>query len=241
VTGPADPSMDDLHARLAAIETDLDAGCYRPGPWERFLRQLRNRPRDERSALASDVSRVSEKLHRRQARRTMGVRAAVALELAATAAGAVLLWVGIRAGSNLAALTAAAIWMTTFQPLCKLGAGALLGVRYAHAYVWGVEPRFKMHYGTYIAASRSARIGLHLSGTVGSPLALWIVSELTGSRLPLASTLCAAAFWVVVGINVIPFLGALCGLRRLGRLSLALTSSGAAAAELREAFTGGSA
>ncbi len=77
--------MEDLHARLATIETDLDTGRYRPGQWESFLRVARNRPRCERVAVQGDVNRVSMKLHRRSGPRTTSVLAGVTLEVMATA------------------------------------------------------------------------------------------------------------------------------------------------------------
>lgn len=228
--------MDDLRAQLEAIERALDAGQYRPGPWERFLRLARNRTRRERQALAADVSRVSEKVHRRGGLRTVSVGAGVALELAATALGGLFLALGIRLALNVGVLLAGAIWITTFEPLVKIAVGLVLGIRYDYAYLRGGEPRFKMRHGTCLAAPRATRIALHLSGTVGSPLAAWLVGRIAGPFLRLGGTICRVAVWVLVGVNVALFSAALAGRRRLGPLRLRISSGGVAGAELREAL-----
>ncbi len=228
--------MEDLRAELEAIEHALDAGLYRPGPWERLLRQARRRPRGERRALAADVSRVSEKVHRRAGPRAVSVGTGVALEVAATSVGGILLAAGLRLGSDAAVVLAGALWITTFEPLVKIAVGLAVGVRYDYAYLRSGEPRFKMRYGTYLAAPRAARIAFHLSGTVGSPLAAWLVGRIAAPSLPLSESICLAAFWVLGGLNVLFFGAAVLGLRRLGPLRLGIASGGVAGVELREAF-----
>ena len=121
--------MSDLRRKLEAIEADIEAGRYRQGPWGEFVRQLRQRPSGERLAFAADVSRVSRKLHSRNGRRRLPVSAGVGLELLATVAGGVLLAIGLARGWDLVVLAAAAVWVTTFQPLAKLLVGTALGVR----------------------------------------------------------------------------------------------------------------
>jgi hypothetical protein len=231
----ADSELPELYKRLATIEDDVDGGRYRPGPWESLLRTLRERPRAEREEIADAVARVSRKLHMRGGRRTIEVGSAITVELAATIAGAVLLIVAFATGSNLIAIVSASIWATTFQPLIKFACGRALGVRYDYAYLYGLEPRLKMDFGSYIAAPRAARITLHLSGTVGSPLAVWIVWLLLPPGMTLARNLCWYAMWVLIGINVVTLLFALAGIRRLGGFRMRDSSSGAAAAEMREA------
>jgi hypothetical protein len=224
-----------LTQQLERIEAALDRGVYRPGPWAAFLRDAASRSAAERAAVAGDVSRVSDKLHLRQARRTLSFGTAITLELAATAVGGVLLAAGLAGVSTLPVLVAAAVLTTTLQPLVKVSAGRSLGIRYSYAYIRGIEPRFKMRYGTYLAAPRWKRISLHLSGTVGSLLALWLVRRLALPQLPATAAVCGVAFWIVAGMNVIPFLAGLAGLRRLGPVGPTnSTSGGAAALELRE-------
>jgi len=228
--------MDDLRNQLMAIEADLDAGAYRVGAWNEFLRRARRRPQPERHVLTGDVSRVSRKLHARNGLQTVSLRAGIALELLATAAGGAALAIGRAEGSIIAVVVAAVIWVTTFQPLVKACVGALLGVRYEYVYLRGIEPRFKMRYGTYLAAPRWARIVVHLSGTVGSPLAAWLLAKL--ARLAPAATICMALFWAAAALNALLFSAALIGLHRIGPIKLSTTSGGAAAWELREMLTG---
>ncbi len=227
---------NELRERLLAIEADLDAGRYRPGPWAQWLRLARRRPISERQALAADVSRVSRKLHARDGLRTVSVAAAIGAELLATAAGGALLWLARVLGSNLVALAGAGLWITTFQPLIKVSVGTLLGVRYDYVHLRNAEPRFKMRYGTYLAAPRWRRVVLHLAGNVGSPLAAWLVSRMMDPQLPLASGLCLAVFWLTLASNALFFFGALAGLGRIGPLKVGTTSGGASGLELREAL-----
>jgi hypothetical protein len=75
---------------------------------------------------------------------------------------------------------------------------------------------------------------LLFSGTVGSLLALWLVWSLVLPKLPTTAAVCGVAFWIVVGMNVGPFLAGLAGVRRLGPIGPTnSTSGGAAALELR--------
>jgi hypothetical protein len=230
------PGFEELRARIAVIERDIDGGRYRPGPWADLLGVLRNRPNNLRSALAADLSRVSRKLHLRRPRRTIPVRAGIWIEIAASVIGAVLLAYAIAFGSNGAAIATMAIWVMSLQPLLKVGVGTVLGVGYDYVYLNGLEPRFKMTFGSYLAAARWKRIVLHMSGMVGSPLGAIIVAQVAAGRLRFASIVSAAAFWIVVAINVIPMIAATSGVRRLGPIKTGEGSCGAAGIELREAL-----
>jgi len=229
------PSAASLAGRLAEIERDLDAGRYRPGPWQALLTELRSRPRAERVALAQGISRVSDKLHAREPKRRISFAAGVLAELVFTILGAALLAWGVRHHLGWPAVLVAIIWTMTLQPLVKILVGALIGVRYSYAYLMGVEPRFKMRYGTYIAAPRGARILFHLSGAVGSPLGSWLPIPFLAPDLHAARIFCWVLFGVNVLINVVPFFIALAGRRRLGPIRLSLGSAASAAQEIREA------
>jgi hypothetical protein len=130
------------------------------------------------------------------------------------------------------------IWVSTLQPLVKLAVGTLSGVRYDYCYLYGLEPRFKMKFGSYVSAPRRKRIALHASGMVGSPLGAILVAYMADDTLPVARSVSLAVFWIVLAINLISAILGLFGVRRLGRLRLAEGSGGALGLELREALGG---
>ncbi len=227
---------EDIRDRIAEIEREVDEKRYHPGLWERLLKDARMLPREAREALKADISRVSRKLHRRDRRTTLSLTIGMAAECAVALLGGILIIFAIHNHSNLLAIIAAAIWTTTFQPLVKIAVGYLLGVEYEYAYLYGIEPRFKMRFGDYLAAPRWARIVLHLSGTIGSPLGAWLVLVCLPSDLRVAIDVCWAIFWIVVAVNVASFISAIAGLKKLGPIKAAYTSGGSAALELREAL-----
>ena len=229
-------AREQVRDRAAEIERQIDQKAYRPGPWDKLLREARALPREDRAALKDDFSRISSKLHRREGRSTISFTAGLIAEVALTAIGVVLVIVAIHSHSNLFAIVAAAIWMMTFQPLLKIGVGYLFGVEYEYTYFYGVEPRFKMRFGDYLAAPRWGRIALHLSGTIGSPLGVWLVLVCLPIDLRIAIDVCWAIFWVVVVINLVSFFVALFGKRSVGPFKASYSSGGSAALELREAL-----
>jgi hypothetical protein len=224
----------DLRGRLAAIERAVDDGTYRAGPWNALVRDIRKSMSFERAALADDLSRVSRKLHLRKPRRRLAMNIGILLEIAATIAGALLIIAGVWDRSNALALLGALVWMLTFEPLIKLMVGRLAGVRYDYFYLLGIEPRLKMSYGTYLIRPRWLRIIVHLSGTVGSPLAAYLTYWMLFRSLPVAATFCHIAFWLLVIINLVSFVAPLIGMRRLGPIPLSMSSAGSAAIEIRE-------
>ncbi len=226
-----------IREQMEAIERDLDAGSYRAGPWSRLTRQVRALPIDARRAVAEDLSRVSRKLHLRGGRRTLSVRAAYIAEAVLAVAGAVILALGAGNRSNVLVIVAALIWTTAFQPLVKIGAGQLLGIGYEYAYLYGVEPRFKMRFGEYLAKPRYARLLLHLSGMIGSPIGAILPILFIAPSMRVAILFCWALFWIVAAINIAAFVAVLAALRdRVGSVRLSDSSGGLAALELREAL-----
>ncbi|MHB8380930.1 MAG: hypothetical protein ACYDC3_01125, partial [Candidatus Binataceae bacterium] len=116
--GPrANAAPDDLRIGLLQIEHNLNEGRYRPGPWERYIREVKRRPATVRAALCADVNRVSRKLHLRTPRKTISVRTGVTLELVALLLGAIVLWASVRELSIVMALVGAVIWIMALQPL----------------------------------------------------------------------------------------------------------------------------
>jgi hypothetical protein len=128
--GPNHVDTDKLRGRLDAIERDIDASSYRPGPWEAAIRIIRSQPDGTRTALSEEISRVSRKLHLRRGKRTVPVAIAMVVELAATALGGILLAIALKANFNTAAIAAMIISVSTLQPLVKVAVGRMLGVGY---------------------------------------------------------------------------------------------------------------
>jgi len=171
-----------------------------PGPWAQVVKQIRALPLAERRSLSEDVSRVSRKLHQRARRRTIQVQTGYLAEATFAVVGAIVLRVGVTHQSNLLVILAALIWTVAFEPLVKVGVGHLLGIGYEYAYLYGVEPRFKMRFGDYIAQPRYARLSLHLSGMIGSPIGACLPTLFVDPSMRIATYLCWAVFWMLVAI-----------------------------------------
>lgn len=187
-----------------------------------------------RLALAPDVTRVSDKLHQRKHPTRFPLWVGLVSEAIGVAAGVGLLELGLGRAHTGLVITAAIILTIALQPPIKIATGFLVGVRYTHFFFFGVEPRFKMRYGTYLSAARWRRVLLHLSGTVGSPLAFCWVALRAGETMPRASAICWALFLLLVAVQLTAFLLGLAGVRRLGPLgAVRHTSGGAAACEIR--------
>jgi len=232
----ADGTRAELLARIEQVEGEIDADRYRPGPWTLVVASLRGAPQPIRESLSADVSRVSRKLHLRGGRATMPVAAAITIESIALAVGGTMAAAGCLAASNVLALTGGAIAVTALQPIVKVAAGRMLGVGYEYAYLKGMEPRFKMEYGSYLSRPRGARVLFHLSGSIGSPAAALAVALFARGRIPLTAEISWAAFWVMAAINVASLALGLAGIGRIGPLRTADTSCGVAGAEIREAI-----
>ena len=229
-------ARERIRDRVAEVERQVDEKRYHPGPWDRILKDTRALAREDRVLLKGELTRVSSKLHRREGRATLSVTAGVVAEAALTMLGVVAIILGIHNQSNVSGIIAALIWMMTFQPLIKVGVGYLLGIEYEYAYFYGVEPRFKMRFGDYIAAPRWARIVLHLSGTIGSPLGAWLAMVCMPSDLRIAIDVSLAILVLVVAVNLVQMITALAGVKKLGPFRASFSSGGSAALELREAL-----
>jgi hypothetical protein len=227
--------VSDLRSRLAAIEAALDAGTYRPGPWQSLLEDASCASPEELAELAESVTRVSDKLHRRVQRTTFPFERALAVEILGALGGLLVLTVAGAAGSALGFVAAAVLLGVTLQPLLKTATGLGLGVRYSYGYLRRGEPRFKLDYGSYLCAAPWKRIVLHASGALGSPLAWFLVSVVSAPSRP---GLAAVLFWL--GALHLLFQAALLLLAALGTRrvpvlgTLRLTSAGGAGWELRQ-------
>jgi len=185
-----------------------------------------------RAALADDVGRVSRKLHLRHQLYTVSVTAGLCIESFAAALGGILLALRIADLSNVLAIIAMILWVSSFQPLIKITSGTALGIRYEYAYLFGsIEPRFKTDFGSYLALSPWKRMIFHLSGTLGSPLGAILVAVIADERLRIATWASWAVFWIVIAINAAAFLAGLTGISRIRGFRIAETSGGSAAIE----------
>jgi hypothetical protein len=220
------------------IEEELDAGRYRAGPWAEFLKSARGQPKETRLALAADVTRVSDKLHQSKHPTRFPFWVGLIFEAVGMAAGFAMLEAGLARAHGGLVIASAVVLTIALQPPIKIAVGALMGVRYSHFFFFGVEPRFKMRYGTYLSAERWQRLLLHLAGTVGSPLAFWWVALRAAETLPRASAVCWVLFLLLVAVQVMTFLLGIAGVRRLGPLgAVRHTSGGAAAYVLRDSVS----
>ena len=162
------------------------------------------------------------------------VETALAAEIAATLAALVLLAIGLRGESIGAIVVATATLAVTLQPLLKISVGQLLGIDYAYAYLWKIEPRFKMRYGSYLAAARWKRVTVHAAGCFGTPLAFWLVGTLASGRLGGVARTCEVLLALALGAQLVLFVLAFVGFRRMRPVGLLRqTSAGGAGFELQ--------
>jgi hypothetical protein len=230
---------EKLRSEISEIEHAIDSGAYRPGPWARLLTRARATSGADRLAISVDVSRVSRKFHLRGGRTTISAQTGVTIEAAAIGLGYFLLTLGVYLSSNAVAIAGAALWVIAFQPVVKVATGTALGVGYDYVYLERGEPRFKMEYGSYLAMTRWARIALHLSGAIGSPLGAYLAAMLAHDRLQVTYWVAMIAFWGVNVINLRLLLAGVAGIKRVGSYRSYRTidtSCGAAGAEIREAL-----
>ncbi|HZP44172.1 MAG TPA: hypothetical protein VFB15_00850 [Candidatus Binataceae bacterium] len=227
IEGTAGGSETELiRSELQTIAAALDQGSYQPGAWRRVTERIRRLPQADRLALAPDVSAVSRRLHSRRYQRTLGVPGALLMEAWLAIFGGFLIAAGIAHSSNLRAILGMLLWVSTFEPLLKVAVGTALGVTYDYAYLYGgLEPRFKMNYGSYLAMAPLARVLLQFSGMLGSLIGAALAGHLTFYVLPTAHAVSWIAFWVLLAINLGQLIAGFLGIERLGGMRLPPGSS----------------
>jgi len=184
------------------------------------------------------VSRVSDKLHQRNHAARFPFWVGLVFEAVGIAAGVGILEIGLGRAHTGLVIASSIILTIALQPPIKIAVAYLVGVRYSHFFFFGIEPRFKMRYGTYLSAERWSRVLLHLAGTVGSPLAFWWVALRTEGTLEGASAICWTLFLLLVAVQVLTFVLGIAGVRSLGPLgAVRHTSGGAAVFEIRDAVS----
>ncbi len=223
---------DEIYTEIDRIDSALQQETYEPGAFQELCHALNDLPIAERRQFVPGITQLSNRLHRRHRYREAPFIPAYLAEWLSAVLGAILLfgW----PSQWLAAVSGVGLLAVSLQPLIKVKVGLLLGVRYAYAYLWYVEPRFKMQYGTYLVQSKGKRVLLHASGALGTPLAA--LAGALGSDITLLSLLCWIGFALAAAMQVGAFLAETVGIRHLAgrRLSL-LTSPATAAAELKQA------
>lgn len=222
--------LEALRDRAAAISAAIDRGEYKRGMWQRLLESAEEFAPVERAAVASLLTELSRQVHGINRFPRFPFSLALALEVLAFAASIWLLWWGSFI-SMLCGLTALAI---SLQPLIKVVTGLLLGVRYDYAFLWHVEPRFKMRYGTYFLMSPLRRVVFHAAGGVGTPVAM-LVGAACFMRLSTELGYACLVFAVgAVVLQVGSFVAEWVGVEKVAGMRLAnVTSPATAAFELK--------
>lgn len=229
--------MSDIEQLIEEIDTALTEQRYRPGAWQRLVAAVYKLPVAERAELKERISLLGNKLHQRHGFPQLGFPLAFALEIMLAVCGLAILLSGSD-GIGLV-MIGLVFLMLSLQPLIKIVVGLLVGVRYAYAYLWYIEPRFKMQYGTYLTITPWARVLLHLAGSLGTLVAFLLGVMLLGDSFSNLADLCWIFFWIFLIIQIVAFVAEWIGIHKVGpfRLSL-LTSPATAAMELRLLLTG---
>ncbi len=217
--------------RIQEIQASLDRGDYRRGEWQRLVAELDALNQTDKAALSDAISKTSVKLHQRNNFPAMPFAMAYGGEWLGLIAACFLLSID----TLITAIVATGLLGLTLQPLIKITTGLLLGLRYEYAFLWYFEPRFKMRYGTYLCLPGGARIVLHLMGSIGTPIALWIGYLAISEHLVWLGY--ASLFGAVIAalMQVGAFLAELVGVRMAGPFRLSqLTSPATAAFELKK-------
>lgn len=218
-----------MREQISNIEQSIATGTYIPGPWQRLVHEVDRLPLSQRRELSEEISRVSRALHQRHGFLALPASLALVGEWLVCITGLLLLSLDLLVVD----IVAVGLITLTLQPLLKTAAGLALGVRYDYAYLWYIEPRFKMRYGTYLCLSGPKRVLLHLAGSIGTPIALWVGYLQLGEHLPWLGYLSLAGALLAGLMQVGAFAAEMAGVRMIGPFRLSqLTSPAMAAYEL---------
>ncbi|HJN50780.1 MAG: hypothetical protein QGI68_18650 [Pseudomonadales bacterium] len=222
---------------MEEIDAALRSERYRPGAWQRLVTEVRKLPVIERLELEERISALGNRLHQRHGFPQMGFPLAFAVEIGMCVCGLAVLLGGT--DSLIVAIAGLGLLLLSMQPLVKVVVGLLIGVRYAYAYLWYIEPRFKMQYGSYLTVASFGRVLLHLAGSLGTPMALLLGFVCLRDDFAELSLICWELFWLMLLVQIIAFVAEWVGFTKVGsfRLSL-LTSPATAAMELKLLLTG---
>lgn len=221
---------DSLKKELAEIEQSLDQGNYKIGQWQRFLGHVCDLEPTEVASIESDITRVSNKLHRRHHYFEIPFVPGLIAEACVTLIGFIALF----GDDPFIILSGVVLLAIGLQPTIKISVGMLLGIRYSYVYLLNVEPRFKMRYGSYMMIPQQKRILYHLSGAVGTPAAMLFGYLVFKVDFLLLANACMVFFMLAALMQVGAFTAVWFGYRKIGGYVLTnLTSPATAAAELK--------
>ena len=214
---------------LDGIERDLDSGAYQIGQWQKHLSRVK-KIGSANKALSDDLTRVSNKLHRRNKFLEGPLWIGMGLEYALCAASMMLSSV-----EGLLPRFLSVVMLTLcLQPLIKFTTGMMVGVKYSYVYLWYFEPRFKMQFGSYLCLVKWKKLVLQFSGSIGTPVALLIGWQVLKDAQVL-SGLCLLGAVGTFLLQLGAFAAGWFGVRKLGPFLLSnLTTPASLAKELRE-------
>lgn len=222
--------IEPLQSELENIENSLDSGNYRVGQWQKFIDHMSEYDGQKLTPIAADVSRISNKLHRSHNYFELPVVPSMVFEVLITLLGFVCFF----SENPFVRLAGVVLLLMSLQPLIKVVTGLLLGIRYSYVYFLNVEPRFKMFYGTYIPLSIEKKVFYHLSGAIGTPLAMLTGFVVFQGEYKLLANAFIAFFVLASLMQIGAFTAVWMGYRKIGRYVLEnLTSPAKAAAELK--------
>lgn len=223
-------SVLEVRQALDRIERELDDGSYKVGGWQKGLAEIKKLDEGAVSMLSQDLTRISNKLHRRNKFPEAQAWIGFVFEYLLLAASILLM----TTESSLLRLVSIVLLALCLQPLIKISTGVLLGVRYSYVYLWYFEPRFKMRFGTYHGLERWKKLVLQLSGSIGTPVALLVGWRVLADE-PLLAALCLAGAVGAGLMQLAAFVAVWSGVRKLGPFLLTnLTTPALLAKEWKE-------
>lgn len=226
--------MIKINQQIEEIEIALDEKRYRVGSWQKLVEEVEALSSDERAEISGLISELGNKLHQRHGFPSVPFVCGFLGELMLMVFGTFVLVIGSE--SLLLTLAGSLALILSMQPFLKILIGLLLSVRYAYVFLFYVEPRFKMQYGTYLSLTAVQRIIYHTSGVIGTPLALLLaIQMLQGFDLPMIWGW--VLFWGAVALQVVPFSAELMGLKKVGPFRLTVfTGAATIATEMKKLF-----
>ena len=230
--GKEDQLMLTINQQIEEIENALDEKRYRVGSWQKLIEEVEALSSDERADISESISELGNKLHQRHGFPGIPFVYGFLVEFMLIVFGTSILVIGSE--SLLLSLAGALALILSMQPVLKILVGLLLGIRYAYVFLFYVEPRFKMQYGTYLSLTTMQRVVYHTSGVIGTPLALLLaIQMLQGFDLPMIWGW--VFFWGAVALQVIPFIAELMGLKKVGPFRLSVfTGAATIATEMKK-------